>query len=372
MSLKIAIVGCGKIADSHAAQIARIPGSEIVGACDREELMARQLGDRFRIGRTFTDLGTLLRETRPDVVHVTTPPQSHLAIARQCLEHGCHVYVEKPFTLVTAEAEELVRLAEQRKLKLTTGHDLQFSHAAVRLRRLVRQGFLGGAPVHLESYYGYELGGVYGNALLRDKQHWVRRLPGKLLQNVVSHGIARLAEFLTGDAPQVIAHGFISPALRQAGEEEIVDELRVIIRDERATTAYFTFSSQMRPCLHQFRIFGPKNGLVLDEDQQTVLRLRGARYKSYAEKFLPPVGLARQHLGNFFRNARLFLASDFHPDAGKKHLIEAFYRSITDGAPVPIPYREILLTSRIMDAIFEQVHGGAAQAPDPSLTTNAR
>ena len=103
--LKVAIVGCGKIADSHAAQIQRIRGCEMVAACDREELMAVQLAERFGVQQTFSDLGEMLRVARPDVVHITTTPQSHFEIARECLEHGCHVYVEKPFTLDTAEAD---------------------------------------------------------------------------------------------------------------------------------------------------------------------------------------------------------------------------------------------------------------------------
>ena len=60
------------------------------------------------------------------------------------------------------------------------------------------------------------------------------------------------------------------------GETEILDELRVIISDEDRATAYFTFSSQMRPMLHTFRIYGPKNGLVLDQDHETLITLRGA------------------------------------------------------------------------------------------------
>jgi predicted dehydrogenase len=83
--LKVAIVGCGKIADSHASQIQRIPGCEMVGACDREELMAKQICERFSIPASFTDLDDLISKARPDVVHITTPPQSHFAIARHCL-----------------------------------------------------------------------------------------------------------------------------------------------------------------------------------------------------------------------------------------------------------------------------------------------
>jgi hypothetical protein len=180
-------------------------------------------------------------------------------------------------------------------------------------------------------------------------------LPGKLLHNIISHGIARIAEFLKTDNPQVIAHGYVSPLLRGIGETEIVDELRVVISDGERTTAYFTMSSQMRPSLHEFRIYGPKNGLILDQDHEVVLRLRGTKFTSYADYFIPPVLISRQYVSNLIGNLKLFLANDFHMDAGMKALVESFYRSIREGGAVPIPYREILLTSRIMDAIFHQL-----------------
>jgi predicted dehydrogenase len=361
--LKVAIVGCGKISDAHASQIQRIKGCEIAGVCDRELLMARQLYERFPVKGYFSDLTELLNDARPDVVHITTPPESHFDIARFCLERGCHVYVEKPFTLHAEEAQTLIALANEKGLKLTAGHDDQFSRVARRMRTLVQSGYLGGVPVHMESYYCYDLGDPeYARALLGDKQHWIRRLPGRLLQNLISHGIARIAEFLTNDAPEVIAYGFVSPVLKSMGETEIIDELRVIICEEGRTTAYFTFSSQMRPLMHQFRIYGPENGLVLDQDQETLLKLRGGRFKSYAEKFIPPVIFAAQHLENVITNVRTFLARDFHMKSGMKYLIESFYRSIIQGTPVPIPYREILLTARIMDAIFDQLGGMRSQA----------
>ena len=105
-----------------------------------------------------------------------------------CLEHDCHVYVEKPFTLNEADAQRLVALANKRKLKLTVGHDDQFSHVARRMRALVQNGYLGGRPVHMESSYCYDLSrDAYARALLGDQRHWVRQLPGSLLQNVISH-----------------------------------------------------------------------------------------------------------------------------------------------------------------------------------------
>jgi predicted dehydrogenase len=355
--LKVAIIGCGKIADAHASQILRIKGCEIVAVCDREPLMARQLCERFSIKRYFGNLTELLSEARPDVVQVATPPETHFDIARSCLQTGRHVYVEKPFTLDAEQAHVLVALANENNLKLTAGHDGQFSPMTRRMRNLVRSGYLGGPPVHMESYFCYELGdNAYARALFDDKQHWIRKLPGKLLHNIISHGIAPIAEFLTTDSPTVIALGFASPLLKRMGETEIVDELRVIITEEDRCSAYFTFSSQMRPSLHRFCIYGPKNALALDQDHEILIKLRGARYKSYLENFIPPVVFAQQHLGNMAANIKAFLARDLHERSGMKYLIESFYRSITEGTPVPIPYREILLTATIMDLIFDQVY----------------
>jgi predicted dehydrogenase len=321
--------------------------------------MARQLYERFPIKRYFDDVNKLLSETKPDVVHITTPPQSHFELAKLCLESGSHVYVEKPFTLYEDEARVLIALADEKRLQITVGHDDQFGHAARRMRSLIHDGYLGDGPVHMESYYCYELARTgYSGAILGDKQHWVRKLPGKLLQNIISHGIARIAEFLTTDSPTVIVHGFTSPFLRAMGETEIIDELRVIISEEDRLTAYFTFSSQMRPCLHQFRIYGTKNGLVLDHDQDTVIKLRGSRYPSYAEKFVPPFNFARQYLGNAKNNMRTFLARDFHMKSGMKYLAENFYRSIAEGTPGPITRHEILVTAKIMDQIFAQLSSG--------------
>ncbi len=146
--LRVGLIGCGKIADAHAQQILRIKGAEIVAACDREPLMARQLADRFPVARCFGDVDEMLRESRPDVVHITTPPQGHFELAHRCLAAGCHVYVEKPFTLDELEARRLIAFAVEKGLKITAGHDDQFSHVARRMRALIANGYLGGSRAH--------------------------------------------------------------------------------------------------------------------------------------------------------------------------------------------------------------------------------
>ena len=356
--IKVGIIGCGKMADQHAVQIERIASAEIIAVCDTESFMAQDMSERFNIARHFADIQEMLKTVKLDVVHITTPPQSHHQLAKMCLESGCHVYVEKPFTIDTAEAEDLITLANRKNLKLTAGHNAQFTHAMIRMRKLVNSGYLGGKPVHIESYYCYDFGDEsYAKALLGDSNHWARTLPGSLLQNIISHGISKIAEFLSGDNPTVIAHGFTSDFLKNLGENDIIDEVRVIIQDEDSTTAYFTFSSQIKPVPHQLRLYGRKNSLIVDDDHQIIIKIDDKEYKSYLRYFLPPFQFAKQYIGNFSHNFMKFMKKDFHlpNEAALKTLIESFYKSVADDSPLPLSYRQILLTSRIMDAIFKQV-----------------
>jgi len=183
------------------------------------------------------------------------------------------------------------------------------------------------------------------------------------LQNIISHGISQIAEFLVRDRPLVVAHGFTSPFLTRIGQSDVIDEVRVIIRDENSTTAYFTFSSQIAPPLHQFRVYGPRKSLIVDDDHQLIIKLHNRDYKSYTRYFLPPLDFARQYCENLGVNFIKFLRRDFHmpSDAGLKRLIESFYGSVRCDARLPLSYRELLLVSRIMDEVFAQIKnsGGA-------------
>jgi predicted dehydrogenase len=351
--IRVAIIGCGKIADQHVHAIRRIPGSTVVAACDRELLMARQLAERFHVEGCFDDVGEMLRQVAPDVVHITTPPQSHHQLGRQCLEAGSHAYIEKPFTVTAGEASSLIELAQQRGLSVTAGHNYQFAPEMMAMRRLVEQGFLGGAPVHLESYWSYDLGDAsYVAPMLGNPDHWVRRLPGQLFHNIISHGVARMAEFLSGEMAEVIVSTQQSARLRSLGGQEVQDEMRVMLRDARGTTAWFSFSTQIKPGLNQFRVYGPAGSITVDLTSGSVLRHVGKSYKSYLTFLVPPLNAAREHLANAGRNALAILRWRLHQDSGMKELIERFHRSITDQGPPPIAYREIVLTARIMDAMF--------------------
>src|SRR5438477_7928742 len=362
--LKIAIVGCGKVADQHVAAIHRIPECEIVSVCDWEPLMAKQLGQRFGIAGCFSDLKEMLEAVSPDIVHITTPPRSHYSLAKQCLESGSHDYFENPFTVTASETESLIQLAQRRGLKITAGHNYLFTLEMLEMRRLVEKGFLGGRPIHLESYWSYDLGDLrYASAFLGHRNHWVRQLPGQLFHNIISHGIAKLTEFLDGESMEIAATAHQSEELRSLGAQEVMDELRVLIRDKQGTTAFFCFSTQVKG-LNLLRAYGPSGSISANIITGSLIRSPSRSYKSYLTYFIPPLRNASQHFGNARRNIANFLRRRLYQDFGMKELTERFYNSVRLGDKPPISYSEIISTARIMDEIFAQI--------SPSRTTDDR
>ncbi|HEY7000622.1 MAG TPA: Gfo/Idh/MocA family oxidoreductase [Candidatus Udaeobacter sp.] len=365
--LRVTIVGCGKIADQHVHAIRRIPDCSIVAVCDQEPLMAQQLAERFKIPGVFSNAHEMLKAVSPDVVHITTPPQSHYSLAKECLDAGSHVYLEKPFTVTSEEAESLIELAERKNVRITAGHNLQFTLEMLEMRRLIKEGLLGGEPAHLESYFSYDLGdATYAKGLLQNQSHWVRKLPGGLLHNIISHGVAKLAEFLDDDLTDIKAIGGQSPRLKSLGDERILDELRVLLRDKTGRTASFCFSTQLKG-LNQLRLYGPEGSIAVDHSSGSVVRNKNRPCKSYLTYFIPPLRAAGEHLRNARVNVTNFVRQRLHQDSGMKELIERFYNSVRFSSPPPIPYREIILTARIMDEIFAQIYGG--RKPEASQNT---
>ena len=235
MTLKIAIVGCGKIADAHVEEIRRIPSVQLTAVCDLDPIMAEQLASRFAVPHWYSDAATMLEVEKPDVLHITTPPQSHLALTRQAAAAGCHVYLEKPVAPRHCDAEAIIAAAISSGRKLTVNYWPNFEAPALELRRLLNTGVLG-SPVHLESFLGYDLTGEYGTALKRDPNHWVHRLPGKLFQNVLDHVLNKIVPYLDDEKPLIQAMAYRGDGVEtDPNPDQILDELRVMIRSSNVT-----------------------------------------------------------------------------------------------------------------------------------------
>ncbi len=360
MSLKVAIVGCGKIADGHVEEIAKMPDlARVVGVCDREPLMAEQLAARYGIARHTDDFAKLLLETKPDVVHITTPPGSHLPLALMAMQAGCHVYVEKPLTLAHPESLRLIEHAETSKKKITVGYTYLFDPPALDMRELLRSGEIG-EVVHVESFFGYNLDGQFGKAILGDPDHWVLKLPGQLLHNNIDHLLNKAVEFLADDVatPRVTAFGSVRrPARFGDARDTMIDELRLVIQGSR-TTVYGTFSSHIRPAAHFVRVYGTKNTAHVDYTMRTVTLDVAPTLPSAIGRLVPAFEQGARFVKAGAKNVMRFGRSEFHFFSGLNYLFQAFYRSILDGTPPPIPYRDILRVSAMLDDIFQQLDAG--------------
>src|SRR5262245_63420336 len=112
--LRVAVVGCGQIADAHLQEIARVPGARTVAVCDINRDVAFQAAARFGGPAVFDDLDEMLRTAVPAVVHITIPAHVRADVVRRCLAAGAHVYVEKAVAMNGPELEQLYREAEAR------------------------------------------------------------------------------------------------------------------------------------------------------------------------------------------------------------------------------------------------------------------
>lgn len=349
MTLRVAIVGCGKIADGHAGEILGLRSrARLVAACDREPALAEQLCRRFGVPGVYDDVADMLARERPEVVHITAPPQAHLGLALQSLAAGAHVVVEKPFALSRAEGERLLAEADARGRLVTIGYGSFFDPPALRMRALVAAGAIG-EPLHVESLYGYNLGSDFGQAALGDPDHWVRRLPGRLLHNVLDHALNKIAEFLPDDAPEILARG---RALRPGADgDRFPDELRAMLVGRRVT-AYLTFSSHVRPTQQLVRVYGTRGTLQVDYEGRSVTCEPTPRLPSALGRLQLAFSRTAADLREGLINLADFARAEFRYFAGLRELLRRFYDAILGGGPPPYPYRDILRIAGWMDHMF--------------------
>jgi len=123
--LKVLVVGCGNMGTSHARAYHQLDGFEIVGLVSRGSESRTRLSEELGGLPTFSSYEEALRATHPDVVSINTYPETHADYARQALQAGAHLFVEKPLANTVEEAQEIVDLARQYDRKLVVGYILR-------------------------------------------------------------------------------------------------------------------------------------------------------------------------------------------------------------------------------------------------------
>jgi predicted dehydrogenase len=352
--LNIGIVGCGKIADGHIEEIQKLGSARVLAVCDIEPILAEQIALRYSVPHRYTDFDLMLSGHRFDVIHIATPPHSHLVLAQKAVEAGCHVFLEKPLSLNATDGRRLIKCVQQNNRKMTINYWYNFETPALALKKFVEKGNLGD-PVHIESYYGYDLAGGFGQALLSDDRHWVHQLPGKLFQNIIDHAINKITPFLPDEPMEIIARAYRRRHLNNDCTDGVLDELRVMIL-AGGVSAYLTFCSHARPVGHFMRVYGTKNTAHIDFALRGMSVEKKQTLPSALGRLLPPFKSSWQSLRQATQNAREFAGSRFHFFAGMNRLLSLFYESIRHDTPVPIAYAEMLRVSQIMDEISTQVY----------------
>lgn len=129
--LRVAVVGVGYLGRFHAQKYAALPAADLVAVCDLREAVGRHVAEELNTA-FCRDYRKLLGKV--DAVTVAASTAAHFELTRFFLEHGVHVFVEKPMTPTSREAIALTELAEERKLKLQVGHVERFNPALLSAR----------------------------------------------------------------------------------------------------------------------------------------------------------------------------------------------------------------------------------------------
>jgi predicted dehydrogenase len=343
---RVALIGTGYIAREHLRCLRTLPDVEVEAVCDRSPALAEATAEEFRVPRFFPDAARMLAEVRPDVVHVTTPPQSHVALARLALEAGSHVFVEKPLALSRSDAEALLDLAEARGRWLIEDHNYLFSPAVQSLLETAARGDLGQC-VQVDVLFAVNPlgpGSRHGDPAAPES---LVGLPGGAVLDFVTH-LAYLACAFAG-APSVATTQW----RRMSPGASTWDEFRALVRCESGF-ASLAWSANAQPDTFSLRVHGTQ--------------LRGS-----ASLFEPLLAIERLHPGarplipvrNGFSAARAYASSAIlglwrklqgRPVtySGLWELLARTYAAHQRGAAPPISTAQVRAANRLVWMLLEQ------------------
>ena len=141
--IRIGVIGYGYWGPNIVRNFQQAEGARVVAVCDKSDKSLRRVQQSYPDLRTTSEADDLLTAVDIDAIAVVTPVWTHFELAKKALDNGKHVFVEKPFTSTVAQAEELIALAERKKLKIMVDHTFLFTGAVRRIRQLIDNDTLG-------------------------------------------------------------------------------------------------------------------------------------------------------------------------------------------------------------------------------------
>jgi len=141
--INVGVIGYGYWGPNVARNFSQTPGARVIAISDADEVSLRRAEQAYPGVRMVQDSADLVMASDLDAIAIVTPVSSHFEIAKAALANGKHVFVEKPFTASVAQAEQLIELAEKKRLKIMVDHTFLFTGAVKKIKELIDDGVLG-------------------------------------------------------------------------------------------------------------------------------------------------------------------------------------------------------------------------------------
>lgn len=367
----IGIVGCGLIADTHVEAIREAaPGFEI-SVCDGVPGKAELLRRKYALKSAYCRIGDMLEAERPFAVHILSPPQMHIAHARQCVEAGSHVLVEKPLCFASEEARDLLAVGRKRGKIVCVDHSLLFQPSVERMLCLLRQN-PHARVLHVRSFYGLEAEGIGKPG--RSAQAWKQYLPGGWLMDALVHPIT-LAVEVCGTPDHVVAN-----SVERDGQ---IQELLVSWESQGSMVA-LTVSAGSQPFRRITEVVTTEGTFTIDHSTEVLVVSGAGAGPNSIKKIGRNLGFAGQlfrgTLGTVWSVAR----GRIKQNPGARALVGAFYRHLEGRGDNPVSVQNVLHTVQALESaatvLSNRIHPGppsAASTPNrpasaeklPTLTT---
>lgn len=201
-SIKIGVIGCGHWGPNHIRTFSSLSGSKVVVAADLDQDRLKSIGNLFPGLKLVRDYQEVINDADVDAVVIATPTRTHYKIAKEALEAGKQVLVEKPLCLTGAEGEELVALANKLNRVLMVGQVFLFNNGILKLKEIIDYG---------------DLGKIYYIGSTRTNLGPIRQ-DVNAVYDLASHDIA-IFNFLLGTHPHEVSA--VGEAFLQKGIEDL-------------------------------------------------------------------------------------------------------------------------------------------------------
>ena len=358
-ALNVALIGYGAIGREHGEAIERTPGLTLAVVCDRNPARLLAARERFPQAQTVAELDAIMDDPSVAVAIVGTPPNTHAALARQLLLAGKHVVVEKPFCLTTAEADELVRLAEERDLTLTVYQNRRWDPDFQAIQQVVRAGTIG-EVFHVETFIG-------GFAHPCDFWHSHEPVSGGVFYDWGSHYLDWILTLLPGEVSAVRA----SAHKRVWLDVTNADQASLSLRFADGCEASFIHSDVAAALKPKWYILGTRGAIVADWRHTTVTSRKWTgdliEEPLAPSEALPIVTVSIRAADGRIAEQRLSL-----PAAPR----DPFHRNLADhllaGEPLAVRPRSSRRNIAVMEAAAHSaVHDAEIVRPAPAASADA-